>query len=223
MTTNLNLLQQLTEAQIYQNDDEALTTTEQQQAILESVSGPGEGLDVDMPTLGATPSPYPNCCMIYSEKYYLGSHISICHGGSNTNRSDLWWDHLNFNDKAGSWACGRNTHFTLCDNEAWRCKHVASSSGRINNPDIGGNMENELTSVTVGPYNLRDHGAVTLFDNAGCWGDSAAFEYQHVEGRTEYLHTDLDARGIGQDRASSIMVPFGYVAELYADFNFTGN
>ena len=37
------------------------------------------------------------------------------------------------------------------------------------------------------------------------------------------MHTDLDDRDIGQDRASSIMVPFGYVAELYADYNFTGS
>lgn len=37
------------------------------------------------------------------------------------------------------------------------------------------------------------------------------------------MHTDLDDRDIGQDQASSIMVPFGYVAELYADYNFTGS
>ena len=58
MATNLNLLQQLTEAQIQQYDEP------QTQAIMQtgtegSASGPGEGLDsVDMPTLGSgTPNP----------------------------------------------------------------------------------------------------------------------------------------------------------------------
>ena len=36
------------------------------------------------------------------------------------------------------------------------------------------------------------------------------------------MHTDLSGN-IGEDTASSIMVPFGYIAELYADYNFTGS
>ena len=111
----------------------------------------------------------------------------------------------------------------MCDNEHWRCAHETSARGRINNPWIGPLMDNRLTSVTLAPYNVRTRGAVTLFADDGCMGNSAAFAYLGQEGGTEYLHTHLDDRDIGQDRASSIMVPFGYVAELYADYNFTGS
>ena len=109
--------------------------------IDESASGPGEGLDsVDRPTLGVaagTPSPRSDCCEIYSDSWYRGNKLEICHDGSNKLTADLYNAPYYFNDVAGSWACGSNVRFTMCDNEHWRCAHETSARGRINNPWIG--------------------------------------------------------------------------------------
>ena len=74
----------------------------------------------------------------------------------------------------------------MCDNESWRCAHQTSARSRINNPDIGVTMNDRLTSVTLAPYNVREHGAVTLFDQDGCMGDSAAFAFIGNEEKTVY-------------------------------------
>ena len=178
MAIKLNLSQQLTEAQIQQYDEHQHQAM-MQTAIEGSASGPGEGLDsVDMPRLGSgTPSPKSDCCEIYTDYYYEGDKIELCHDGVNKFTADLNSSTYKFNDMAGSWACGSNVSFTMCDNEQGACDHKGSASGRINNPNIGPFMSDKLTSVTLAPYNIKTRGAVTIFEYDGCTGNSAAFAY----------------------------------------------
>ena len=51
-----------------------------------------------------------------------------------------------------------------------KCDHMNSSIGRIENPDIGQWMKNELSELTIGPYDVENRPAVNLFSDRDCSG-----------------------------------------------------
>lgn len=80
--------------------------------------------------------------------------------------------------------CGKNTKLTLCNDDFrdGECNHYAdayivSGAGKISNRFIGHDLQNEITSIKVEPYNPRTGGAVTLFDREDCSAYSASFEF----------------------------------------------
>lgn len=66
---------------------------------------------------------------------------------------------------------------TFCDNEYYRCAHYNSSAGRINNPDMGGWMNNKLSTLKIEPYDETRRPAANLYNYRDCAGEQAAFEY----------------------------------------------
>lgn len=169
-----------------------------------------------------TPTPDADCCIFSADKHFGGRQIEICHDGSHplaVNHLDAY----NFVDEAESVTCGKNVRLNMCDRGGMEgCTTRASQYGRIENPDLGSRMSNRLVSVSLKPYTPRTYGAVTLFDLRGCSGQSASFPFLREEGRTVYQNGDLDWRGIGTNQAASIMVPRGYIADLYTGANLTG-
>jgi len=175
--TSLNMLVQ----ESIQNANNKVDLLENTPIFAFDYYNPGEGLDADsaavadddMPSedtiLGSIPIPNDNCCYIFEHKNYGGSRTEVCHNGSAVTNHlyDGPWD---FNDKASSYTCGRDTIFTMCDNEMWRCKHKNISSGLVRNPNIGEWMEDKLTSIKIEPYNHKNNGGANIFEDYYCAG-----------------------------------------------------
>lgn len=184
------------------------------QATIGDANMPGEGLDVDSEImLGAVGVPDDNCCWLYDEEDFVGDTFWVCHDG-HTKFIDLssWW-----NDRAESYVCGRDITVEWCDNDWSNCHNRGSSSGRINNPNIGNYLGNGLTTVKVSPYDSRNHGAANLFSDYNCEGRAAAFAHLGLESKTKYNTGDLEFMGIHDNSLSSVRVAAGYALELYRD------
>lgn len=184
---------------------------------------PGEGLDTAAADnmLRVTPTPEEDCCIFSADKHFGGRQVQICHDGSHPLTVNL--GAYGFAGEAESVTCGKNVRLNMCDAASMdACSTRASQYGRIENPDLGWRISNRVVTVSLKPYTPRTYGAVTLFDLRGCSGQSASFPYLREEGRTVYQNGDLDWRGIGTNQAASIMVPRGYVADLYTGANLSG-
>ena len=92
---------------------------------------------------------------------------------------------------------------------------MTSMSGRITNVDLGDTMDNKLSSLRIEPYDNRQHGAATVFSKYDCRGRTSSFEFTGLETKTKYFTKDLNDLGIEDESVSSVMVPRGYVVELY--------
>ena len=215
--TSLNIMAQLEQNQA----NELRLLMEKQTFSAEDFSQQGEGLDIEQQDmenliLGSVPTPQDDCCYLFNNKNYGGDRKWICHWGEPVER-ELYDPIYNFNDVAESFVCGKNTKVTFCDNEFYRCNHINSSSGRINNPDMGQWMNNKLSTLKIEPYDVVHRPAANLYNYRDCAGEQAAFEYLGQEGRTEYTSNDLKDAGLPGDSVSSVRVPRGYVLEVYAD------
>ena len=175
--TSLNIMAQLEQQQA----NELRQLMNQQVIFAEDFSQQGEGLDYDEQDmdniiLGSVPIPDEDCCYLFEYKNYGGHSAMVCHWGEPIEKElyDPFW---NFNDNAESFVCGRNAKVTFCDNEFWRCAHWNSSAGRVNNPDMGGWMNNKLTSLKIEPYDEATRPAANLYNYRDCAGEQAAFEY----------------------------------------------
>ena len=85
-------------------------------------------------------------------------------------------------------------------------------------------LGNEMSSAILGPYDPREVGAVTLFEDADCSGASARFYWdpESLENGTFYNQEDLKYAGMRDNTLSSVMVPKGYTVELYRHAGFYG-
>ena len=70
--------------------------------------------------------------------------------------------------------------------------------------------------MVLGPYDPALIGAVTLFDNQYCWGDSARFYWDPQDPvGGQYYWNDLNKAGFAPRKAGSIAIPRGYYVELF--------
>jgi hypothetical protein len=166
--------------------------------------------------LGSVPTPSENCCMLFSDTNYNGYRQSVCHYGEEK-YDELWRDPWDFNNMTQSFVCGKNVKITFCDNLEHTCDHKNSSAGRVDNPDIGDFMRGKMSSLKIEPYDRRHYGAANLFEHWNCNGKQAAFEYRGSGGHTKYTLYDMEHAGLPDDTLSSVMVPLGYVLEVYRD------
>ena len=221
--------------QIAKNQSNELRQLQVQNATADNMNGtsdsaaemvvyqPGEGLDTAAADgmLRVAPTPEEDCCIFSADKHFGGRQVQICHDGSHPLTVNL--GAYNFAGEAESVTCGKNVRLNMCDAASLDgCSTRASQYGRIENPDLGWRISNRVVTVSLKPYTPRTYGAVTLFDQRGCSGQSSSFPYLREEGRTVYQNGDLDWRGIGTNQAASIMVPRGYVADLYTGANLSG-
>jgi len=81
-----------------------------------------------------------------------------------------------------------------------------------------------LSIATLGPYDPREIGAVTLFESLDCTGASGRY-YWDPEGSasgTFYNQEDLYYGGMRNNRTNSVLVPKGYLVELHDGHGFYG-
>ena len=132
----------------------------------------------------------------------------------------------NFNDKVSSVICGSKVRAVFCDdavntsNDCLNGRGI-SQAGWISNPRIGKN--DGISSVYIFPYNELANPAVTLFENADCTGSSAAFLAEGSGSVKSFNMSSLQQGNMGNDKVSSVMVPFNIVLTLYQDDDFLGS
>ena len=77
----------------------------------------------------------------------------------------------------------------------------------------------------MGPYDPREIGAVTLFEDGDCSGASGRFYWdpETASSGTYYNAEDLYYGGMRNNSMHSLMVPKGYTVELYDGHGFYGD
>ena len=124
----------------------------------------------------------------------------------------------NFNDKVSSVICGSKVRAVFCDdvvntsNDCLNGRGI-SQAGLISNPRIGKN--DGISSVYIFPYNELANPAVTLFENADCTGISAAFSAGGPGSVKRFNRSLLQQGNMGNDKVSSVMIPFNIALTLY--------
>jgi len=89
----------------------------------------------------------------------------------------------------------------------------------IRNPE--GNKSNDVISTLyLKKYDADSNPATTIFDTAGCAGDSAAFF--SMSSHKEYNVDDMENNGLADNCASSILVPWNVVVTLYPEPGYVG-
>jgi len=148
----------------------------------------------------------------------------ICHNGSRTeiNIHDFGWG-----DRTSSYICGKNVWYDFCsDGAGSNCSgadRVNSGAGYVRNYAIR-HMDNRLSNAVLGPYDPRDIGAVTLFEDGDCSGASGRFYWDPESSLsgTFYNTEDLHFGGMRNNSMHSLVVPKGYTVELYDGHGFYG-
>ena len=180
--------------------------------------------------------PGDNCCYLYDEYQFdwAGEREEnhdidqrrelICHNG---HRTDIDVAALGWNNKVSSYYCGKNVWFDFCNGGVGsNCKgsqRFNSGAGHMKNFAIR-YLGNQMSSAILGPYDPREVGAVTLFEDEDCSGASARFYWdpESLENGTFYNNEDLKYAGMRDNTLSSVMVPKGYTVELYRHAGFYG-
>jgi len=90
----------------------------------------------------------------------------------------------------------------------------------MRNPDL--NWGDRVSTVIMGPYDSTQMGAVTLFYEDYCSGNSARL-YWNPEDPVGgvYNHRDMRKAGVNPNAVNSIAIPVGYYAELYDHHGLT--
>ena len=132
--------------------------------------------------------PGDDCCFLYDHHHFdykgnrepdsqLDDHRKlICHEGTRKEinvRKELGWG-----DKVSSYICGKNVWYDFCnDGPGKNCSgadRVNSGAGYVRNYAIR-HLDNKLDLAILGPYDPREIGAVTLFEDSDCSGASGRF------------------------------------------------
>lgn len=132
---------------------------------------------------------------------------------------------IDWNEKTASYVCGKNVWFDFCQNGAGsNCtgRHGGNSgAGHIKNHRIRYQLD-PVRSAVLGPYDPFRIGAATIFEGNECTGPSARF-YWNTKSQangTYYSRDDMLFGGLHDGTANSIMVPKGYIVELYDSSGF---
>jgi len=178
--------------------------------------------------------PGDNCCTIYRDNYFGRSGArefnqdvddyrqTFCHSGARTaiNLHETGWG-----DSMDSWFCGKNVWYDFCHNGVNdRCDsdyRKYAGAGHMKNRKIRENS-NRTSTLILGPYDPRQIGAVTLFEDGGCSGNSGRFYWDPESGPsgTFYNEEDIIYGGLSNNTMSSMAVPAGYIVEVYNGHGF---
>lgn len=125
-----------------------------------------------------------------------------------------------------SYVCGKNVWYDFCSDGLDSCysgDRVNSGAGFSKNYAVR-HMNNRLSYAVLGPYDPREIGAVTLFEDDTCSGASGRFYWdpESNQSGTHYNEEDLYYGGMRNNRMSSFTVPKGYVVELIDGHGFDG-
>ena len=127
------------------------------------------------------------------------------------------------NDKISSWYCGKNLAYDFCNDNNNSCGggQGLSGAGTAYSRQIGFN--NRLTILNLYPYDVSKRGAVMVFSDQGCQEDVSRF-YSDDSGheRKDYTNSEMYNNHLRNDKASSVMVPYGYSVDLYDNYGFSG-
>ena len=148
---------------------------------------------------------------IYDNGNFEGEWLDI--SGHNIGQSDD--APADWNNKAKSIRVGKGVKATFCDH-----KDCANNSQNGNQFEIVGpedkedltTWNNRITHIRVEPHIET---GVTLYDGAGCTGNSAVFE------NGDYNYPDF-IKKIRNDQTKGIKVPEGVTAILYQHSNYKG-
>lgn len=126
-----------------------------------------------------------------------------------------------------SYICGKNVWYDFCvdglTNWCSGAERVNSGAGYVRNHALL--YKNDMISFAVlGPYDPRDIGAVTLFEDPDCSGASGRYYWDPESSLsgTFYNTDDLVFGGMRNNNMNSLMVPKGYTAELFDGHGFHG-
>ena len=125
--------------------------------------------------------------------------------------------------KMGSWKCGEDIIYTFCSHDEEDCNSndYASGAGALWNHDAG-RKHPQLTTAVVCPYDRKTKGALTMFAEEDCSGNSTRlFWKDNIEGGV-YDHMHLFDAGYDNDTASAVVIPLGYSAVFYHHLAFGG-
>jgi len=180
--------------------------------------------------------PGDQCCFLYDYHQfdYSGEREpnqdmearrrKICHDGS---RTEILMSSIDWDNRTSSYVCGKNVWFDFCnDGIGSNCtgaNRFNSGAGHILNYAIR-HLDNAMSSAILGPYDPRDIGAVTIFEDGDCSGASARFYWDpdNEMNGTHYNNEDMMYAGLRNDSMHSLMVPKGYLVELYEHAGFNG-
>jgi len=80
----------------------------------------------------------------------------------------------------------------------------------------------KIKTIELEPYDPINLGAVTLFSDADCSGDSAAFfASSELNDRQSYTLDGMESKGFASDTVTSVAIPYGYAVILYQDIGFS--
>ena len=148
----------------------------------------------------------------------------VCHEGV---RTEFHLNTLGWDNRTSSYVCGKNVWYDFCnDGVGSNCtgaNRFNSGAGHILNYAIR-HLDNASSSVILGPYDPREIGAVTLFEDHDCSGASARFYWDPDSGMngTFYNKEDMLFAGLRENTMNSFVVPKGYLVELYEHPGFYG-
>ena len=127
-----------------------------------------------------------------------------------------------------SWFCGKNVWYDFChDGVNDRCdgdRKGYAGAGHMKNRRIR-EYSNQTSTLVLGPYNPREIGAVTLFEDPNCSGMSGRFYWDpdsNASG-TFYNEEDIIYGGLSNNTMDSMAVPAGYIVEVYDGHGFDGD
>ena len=173
-------------------------------------------------------------CIFYSETGFAGEWIRYT-GPSDYGEKIVRWltdEDLDFDKKMRSFTCGKHVMLELCNDtpyappygDEWdsmcNSENGMSTAGAVWDTDM---VFDIYSSFRLQYYDATDLGAVTVFQNPGCYSWSGYFQTNSdINEKAYYSQADLMWGHVWDDSASSIMVPYGYAAQVFCDDGFGG-
>lgn len=114
--------------------------------------------------------PGDTCCQFFEYDNWGGPSETHCATAEQSFHFDA------FNDKTSSFNCGNKVEVDLCDGvigEDCTGDRGITAAGAVRSPKVGHN--DTATTATLRPYDSTINGAVTLFEDTNCTGNSGRF------------------------------------------------
>ena len=177
--------------------------------------------------------PKPNCCRMYNGESFSGDFHDYCYdvkenekNGQKTIDNDTITAVPIGKFFNKSYWCGQSVSYSFCYDGAKDCSGLDGASGAGNikeNFDWAGSQYVYARVLKLSHYDAKERGAVTLFANKGCAGQSGAFfATQEPTEEAMYNVKDLIKGHIAENTVSSVMVPYGYSVKLFENDGFQG-
>lgn len=160
---------------------------------------------------------YPgyNCCILYSEESYQGNSQTFCHSGGHGQVRE----NVHGLDTVKSYTCGTETDWSMIHDMSSSSPMQQGSFGSVSNPVMDFPMG--VSFIMIGPYDYAGWPAANIFSEPGCTGYvNAVHGYNLTSSKSmKYYATN---NGIQNQQVTSIMLPYGYYADIFESENYTG-